>query len=132
MSSVGGFLNHLADFLDKLARVLEITINAGKTDIGHLIDVSKVLYCALADKSACYLLVKIFEYILLDAVGYLADQLDGDGPFITGLLEAGDDFFPVVWDARVILFYDEHFEALAGFFVGGEAFFCTPDTGVFA
>jgi hypothetical protein len=123
MSQVAGFLNRPADFLDKLACVLEITINACKTDIRHLIDVPEVLYGALADKIACYLFIEIFEYVFLDPVCNLADLLGGDGPFIAGLLQAGYDFFPVVRDAGVVLFYYEHFEAFAGFFVGSEAFF---------
>ena len=32
----------------------------------------------------------------------------------------GDNFFPVVRNAGVVLFYDVHLEALAGLFVGGE------------
>jgi len=123
MSWFAGFLNCPADFLDKLACVLKITIYACKTDIRHLIDVSKVLYCTLADKGACYLFVKIFEYVLLDLVGYLANLLCGDRPFVAGLLQADYDFFPIVRDAGVVFFYDEHFEAFAGLFVGSEAFF---------
>jgi hypothetical protein len=123
MSSFAGFLNRPADFLDKLACVLKIAINACKTDIRNLIDVSKVLYSALADKSACYFFVKIFEYVLLDPVCYLANLLGGNRPFIAGLLKPDYDLFPVVRDAGVVFFYDEHFEALAGLFVGSEAFF---------
>jgi hypothetical protein len=122
MSSVVVFLNHLADFIDKLSCVLEITIYAGKTNIRHLIDVSKMLYDAFADKGACYLLVEIFEYVLLDPVCNLANLLGGDRSFVTGLLQAGYDFFPVVRDAGVVFFYDEHFEAFAGLFVGSKAF----------
>jgi hypothetical protein len=123
MSYVAGFLNGPADFFDKFACVLEIAINACKTDIRHFVNVSKVFYCALADKGACYFFVKIFEYVLLDPVCYLANLLGRDGPFIAGLLQSGYDFFPVVRDAGVVFFYDEHFEAFAGLFVGSEAFF---------
>ena len=123
MSSVVGFLNSPADFLDKLACVLEIPIYACKTDIRHLIDVSKVFDSALAYKGACYLFVEISEYVFLDPVGYLANLLGGDRPFVAGLLQADYDFFPVVRDAGVVFFYNEHFEALAGLFVGSEAFF---------
>ena len=123
MSYVTGFLNRPADFLDKLACVLKIAINACKTDISHFIGVSEVLYGALADEVACYFFVEISEYVLLDSVCYLANLLGGDRPFIAGFLQAGYDFFPVVRDAGVVFFYNEHFEALAGLFVGSEAFF---------
>ena len=123
MSQIAGFLNGPADFLDKLACVLKIAINACKTDIRHLINVSKVLYGALADKGTCYLFVEFSEYIFLDPVCNLADLFGRNGPFVTGLLQTGYDFFPVVRDAGVVFFDDEHFEALAGLFVGGEAFF---------
>jgi hypothetical protein len=123
LRAIVGFPNRSADFLYKLACVLEIAINACKTDISNLINVSKVLYCALADEVACYFFVEISEYVLLDPVCYLANLLGGDRPFIAGLLQAGYDFFPVVRDAGVVFFYNEHFEALAGLFVGSEAFF---------
>jgi hypothetical protein len=122
MSSVVGFLNHLAYFINQLACVLKITIYAGKTNIRHLVNVPKVFYDAFADKGAFYLFVEIFEYVLLDPVCNLANLLGGDGPFIAGLLQAGYDFFPVVRDAGVVFFYDEHFEAFAGLFVGSKAF----------
>ncbi len=112
----------LSYFIDKLAGVLEIAIDAGETDIRHFINVTKMFYNAFADEGAGNLLVEVFENVLFDLVGNLANLLGGNGAFVAGLLKADDNFFSVIRDAGAVFFDDVHSEALAGFFVSGEAF----------
>jgi hypothetical protein len=111
----------LSYFINKLAGVFEIAIDAGETDIRNFINVTKMLYNAFADEGAGDLFIEVFEDVLFDLVGNLANLLCGNGAFVAGLLKADDDFFPVVRDAGAVFFDDVHPEALAGFFVGSES-----------
>ncbi len=75
---------------------------------------------AFADEGARYFFIEIFEDVLFDLVGNLANLFSGNWALVAGLLQADDDFFPVVGNAGAVFFDDVHPEALAGFFVGGE------------
>ncbi len=121
LSCIVGLRYCLSYFINKLAGVLEIAIDAGETDIRHFINVTKVFYNAFADEGAGNLLVEVFENVLFDLVGNLANLLGGNGAFVTGLLKTYYNFFPVIRDAGVVFFDDVHPEAFAGFFVSGEA-----------
>ena len=79
-----------------------------------------MFYDAFTYEGAGYFLVEIAEYVFLNPVGYLANLLSGDGPFITGLLKTGYYLFPVIRDAGFVLLYDIHLEALARLFIRGE------------
>ena len=110
----------LSYFIDKLAGVLEIAIDAGETNIRHFINVTKMFYNAFADEGAGDLFIEVFENVLFNLVGNLANLLGGNWSFVAGLLKADDNFFSVIGDAGAVFFDDVHPEALAGFFVGGE------------
>jgi hypothetical protein len=111
----------LSYFIDKLAGVLEIAIDACETDIRHFIDVTKMFYNAFTDEGAGYLLVEVFENVLFHLVGYQANLLGGNGAFVAGLLKTYYNFFSVIRDAGAVFFDDVHSEALAGFFVSSES-----------
>jgi hypothetical protein len=82
-----------------------------------------VSYDVFADKGTGYFLIEIAKYVFFDLVGDLANLLRGDGPFVAGLLKADNNFFPVIRNAGVVLFYHVHLETVAGLFVRGEPLF---------
>jgi hypothetical protein len=110
----------LSYFVNQVAGVLEIAIDAGETNIRHFINITKMFYNAFADEGAGDLFIEVFENVLFDLVGNLANLLGGDRPFIACFLKADYNFFPVIRDARAVFFDDVHSEALTGFFVCGE------------
>ena len=123
LSGVLCLLNGCADFFDQFTCVLEVAINTCEPDERDLIGSAQVFHHAFSDVGRRDFLVGVSEYILLYFVSNLLNLFCGDGSFVTGLLQAGDDFVPVVGDSGLVFFDDVQLEAIAYFFVGGKTFF---------
>jgi len=63
----------------------------------------------------------ILENVFFNLVGGFLDLVCRYRPFVTGLLQPGDDFVSVVRNTRTVFLYDVELEAVPDLFVSREA-----------
>ena len=98
-------MHYLLHFGNKLSQVGKFMINAGKTHVSDFVKPAQPFHNLLSDKPGGDLLTLLTIYIFLDGFSQLFHLLHGDRPFVTGLLDAGNDPLAVIRDAATILFY---------------------------
>jgi len=69
----------------------------------------------------------ILKNVFFDLIGGFLYLVCRDGPFVTGLLQPGEDFVSVVRNAGAVFLYDAELEAVADLFVRRKAF-CAGQT----
>ena len=90
---LAGFGQHRTQFLDKVLDIREFSINAGKADIGHLIQLSEMFHHPLAQVAAIYFTIEVHIHIVLNGRQYRLNLLVADRPLPARFCQAGPDFF---------------------------------------
>src|SRR5271154_1616091 len=108
------------DFTDKLGGFLESPIHAGKTDVGHFVNVAQRFHDAFANGHSRDFAIIFDDNFVHDGFDQIFDGFGADGTFLAGFLEAGEEFFPGELLAAAIALYD-HQALIFNFFIGGEA-----------
>ncbi len=83
--------------------VLELPVDAGEADVGHLVQLAKLLHGQLADRSALDLGLEIRRDVILHLRDQAFDLGVANGPLPTGLLQALLELLPVEGHAGAVL-----------------------------
>jgi len=110
------------DFAHELRGFFEATVNAGKANIGHFIDLPQTLHDPFADSHAGnFALIFIADFVH-DLSDEVFDDLGADRAFLTGFLEPRKELFFGEFLASSIAFHD-HKSLMFNLFVSCEAVF---------
>lgn len=92
------------DFVDEILQIIELAVDAGKTDISDLIQADQKLHGHLADLVAFDLAVVVGHDLAFDRSGQLFNLFLGNGAFPAGTHDPTHDLFAAEGFALLILF----------------------------
>ena len=113
-------LEELLQFFFELADVFEVAIDAGEADVGYGVEFLQLFHDEFANLAGgSFAVGGVHE----EGFGGVDDGFEverGDGAFLAGAEEAGEDFGALEFFAAAI-FFDDHVGDFVDAFVGGEA-----------
>lgn len=108
------------ELCQEFSGILEGTVHRGKSYIGNLVQLAKMLHDHLANHTAIDLFFHLAEDLLLDLAGQVLNLVLTDRAFLAGNPNPGDNLISLVRLPASILF-DNHEQDFIHMLVGGEA-----------
>src|SRR5208337_2678751 len=108
------------DFSHKFRRLFEAAVNAGKSNVGHFIDLAQGLHNPFPDGHAGNFTFIFIADLIHDPLHEVFDDFWADGALLAGLLETGEQLFlGELLPPPIAL--DHHKSLMLNLFVGSEA-----------
>ena len=115
--------HYVLGFVDELANVAEFAVHGGEAHISDRIETAQILHHDFADDITGHLALISAGDFFFNGVNDLGDVFGGDGTFVTGLLNAGEDAVAIEGNAGAVFFDDLEADGFFDAFISGVSAF---------